>query len=159
MRQAHFHGNRQINNYVIVRTRLQHIQNRVADFQRIFRLRSGKAFGRILKPEIALVLGCQPLNQFGTVHSDLFDLFFGHPEHLFPLGNTDGIVEMNDRAGCALASIKGFADDVLPALGQHLNRHILRNHAVLDQSPEEFILRLGCCREAYLNLLETNIQK
>ena len=52
---------------------------------------------------------------------------------------------------------KGLADDVLSRLCQYLNRHIIRNQILLNQSAEELVLGLGSCREAHLDLLETDL--
>ena len=159
MGKAHFHGDRQVDDDIVVRAGLQHIQNRVANLQRVFRFRAGEAFGRILKAEIALIFRRQLLDQLGALHGDLLDFFPGLSENLLPLGHGNGIVEVNDGAGCALAGIKGFADDVLPALGQHLHRHILGNHVVFDQGSQELVFRFGGGREADLDFLKTNFQQ
>ena len=46
---------------------------------------------------------------------------------------------------------------MLSRLCQHLNRHIVRNHILLDQSTEKLIFCIRSCRETNLDLLETNI--
>ena len=158
MGHTHFHGDRQVDDDVIIFAGLQHIQHRVADLQGVFRLRSGEALGRILKAEIALVFRCQTLDQLGALDGDLLDLLLALAEHLLPLGHGYGIVEMDDGAGCTLAGIEGLADDVLPALGQHLHRHVLGDHVVFNQGAQEFIFRLRGGGEAHLDLLEAHPQ-
>ena len=142
MGQAHLHRDRQIDDDIVAFAGLQHIQHSIADLQGVFRLRTREALGGILETEVALVLGGQLPDQLGPVHGNLLDLLLRFFEHLLPLGNGGGIVEVNDGAGGSLAGLKGLADDVLPALRQHLNRHILRDHILLDQGPQEGILRL-----------------
>ena len=159
MGQAHLHRYRQIDDHVIGFTGFQHIQNRVAYLQRVLRLGSGEAFGRILKTEIALILLCQTLDKPCALHSDFLDLLLALAEHLLPLGNTGGIVKMNDGTGGTLAGLEGFADDMLPALGQHLHRHILRNHLFLDQGPQKGVFRLRGRGEAHLDLFKSNLQQ
>ena len=143
MGHTHFHGHRQVDDDVVAFAGLQHVQNGVAHLQRVFRFGAGEALRGILKAEITLIFRCQLFHQLRAFHGDLLDLLLALAEHLLPLGDTHGIVKMDDGAGRALAGFKGLADDMLPALGQHLHRDVLRDHVVLDQSPQELILRLG----------------
>ena len=64
---------------------------------------------------------------------------------------------MHDRMLCSLKCLKGLADDVFSRLCQHLNRHIVRNQILLNQSAEKLVLGIGSCREADLDLLETDL--
>ena len=48
---------------------------------------------------------------------------------------------------------------MLPALGQYLHRHILRNHISLDQGPQEGILRFRGRRETHLDFFKSNLQQ
>ena len=66
---------------------------------------------------------------------------------------------MDNGAGRALAGLEGLADDVLPALGQHLDGDIFRNHVVLDEGAQEFVLRLRGGGEAHLDFLEADAQQ
>ena len=154
VRQAHFHRDRQIDDYVVVGGRLQHVQHGVADLQRILRLGSGKALGGILKAEIALVLLRQLFDKLCAVHGNFLDLLPALAEHLLPLCHADRIVKVDNGGGSALASLKGLADDVLPALGQHLYRHVVGNHVLFDQRAEKLVLGLARRRKAHLDLLE-----
>ena len=66
---------------------------------------------------------------------------------------------MNDCVRCAFDCLESLLDDVLTRLCQNLYSHIIRNHITLDQSTHEDELRLGCCRESDLDLLESDIHK
>ena len=56
-------------------------------------------------------------------------------DNLLPLGDAHGIVEMDNGAGRALAGFKGLADDMLPALGQHLDHHVVGDQVPVHQLP------------------------
>ena len=66
---------------------------------------------------------------------------------------------MDDSTGCALTGVKGLADDVLTALGQHLHRHILWDHIIIDEGPQKFIFGFRGSREANLDLFKSNFQQ
>ena len=66
---------------------------------------------------------------------------------------------MDDGAGGALAGVEGFADDVLPALGQHLNGDVPGDHVVFNQGAQELVFRFGGGGEAHFNFLEANPQQ
>ena len=159
MRQAHLHRYRQIDDDIVGFGRLQYVQNRITDLQGIFRFRTGKAFGRIFKAEVPLIFVRQFFHKLGAVDCDFLDFFFGFAEYLLPLGDAYRIIEVNDRAGCALAGVKGLADDMLPALGEHLNRYILRDHVVVDQRAQKFIFGFAGGREAHFDFLEADVEK
>ena len=66
---------------------------------------------------------------------------------------------MDHRAGGALDSLKGLADDVVAALGQHLHGDILGDHVLLDQGAQELVLGVAGGREAHLDLLEADLDQ
>ena len=46
---------------------------------------------------------------------------------------------------------------MLPRLGEHLDRHIVRDHVLLDQSAEKLILCLRCSRETDLDHFKSDV--
>ncbi len=64
---------------------------------------------------------------------------------------------MNHGMGRTFHCLKGLLNNVLPGLGQHLHRHIVRNHIFLNERPHKLIFRLRGRRKSDLNLLEPNI--
>ena len=64
---------------------------------------------------------------------------------------------MDDGVGCALAGVESLADDVLTALSQHLDSHIIGNHIVIDEGSQEFEFRIRGSGEAYFNFLKANL--
>ena len=156
---AHFHGDREVDDDVVVRAGFQHIEDCVADLQSVFGFGAGEAFGGVFKPEIALIFRCQFLDQLRALHGDLLDLLLTLAEDLLPLGHGHGVVEVDDGVGGTLAGIEGLADDVLPALGQHLHGHIFRNHVVLNQGAQKLVFGFGGGGEAYLDLFEADAKQ
>ena len=65
---------------------------------------------------------------------------------------------MNDRVGGTLARVKGLADNMLTALGQHLHRHVVGDHVPLNQCAQKLIFGFGRGREAHLDLLKPKLQ-
>ena len=158
---AHAHGNRhrQVDDHGLLRRGLHDVDHLVAHLQGVFRLRAGEALGAVLKAEVSGVLGGQLLYQAGAVGGDLLDLVLALFKHLLPLGHAGGVVEMDHRAGSALHRLEGSADDVVPALSQHLHRHVLRDHILLDQGAEELVLRLAGGGEAHFDLLKSDLHQ
>ena len=64
---------------------------------------------------------------------------------------------MDYSVGSTFYGFKGFLDNVLSGLGQHLYGHILRNHIFLDQGAHKFVLGFGGCWETYFDLFETDV--
>ena len=157
MGHTHLHGHRQIDDHGALRGGLHDIQHGVAHLYGVVHLGAGKAFGAVLKQEIALVLLAELLDQLCAVHSDLLDLLLGLVEHLFPLRHGSGVVEVDHRPGCALDCLEGAADDVVAALGQHLHRDIGGDHILFDQGAQELVLGLTGGGEAHLDLLEADL--
>ena len=157
MRHAHFHGNGQVDDHGTVRGGLHDVQHGVAHIHGVVHLGAGEALGAVLEQEVALILLAQLLDQLCAVGGDLLDLLLALVEHLLALGHRGGIVEVDHRAGCALDGLKGLADDVVAALGQHLHGDILGDHVLLDQGAQELVLGVAGGRKAHLDLLEADL--
>ena len=153
---AHLHRDGQVDDHGPVGGGLHDVDDGVADFQRIVGLGAGETLGAVLEQEVALVLLAELLDQPGAVGGDLLDLLFGLVEHLLPLGHRGGVVEVDDGPGRPLDRLEGAADDVVAALGQHLDGDVLGDHVPLDQHPQELILGLAGGGEAHLDLLEAD---
>ena len=59
----------------------------------------------------------------------------------------------------AFDCFKGFLNDMLPCLGQHLNGHIIGNQVLLDQFAKECIFCLRSRGKSYLNLFKSDLYK
>lgn len=60
---------------------------------------------------------------------------------------------------CTFQCFKCLTDDVLSRLSQHLDCDVIRNQILLDQRAKELILRVRSCREAYLDLLKSDLHQ
>ena len=159
VRHAHLDRDRQVDDHGAVGRGLHDVQHGVADLYGVFRLGAGKAFGAVLKQEVALVLLAQLLDELRTVDGDLFDLLFGFFEHLLALGDAGGVIKMDDGAGRTLDGLERFADDVVAALGQHLHGDVLRDAVAVDELAQKLVLGLAGGREADLDLLEADLDQ
>ena len=156
---AHLDRDGQVDDHRAVGRGLHDIQHGVADLNRVVRLSTGKAFGAVLKQEVALIFLAELLDKLCAVHGDLLDLLLRLFEHLLALGNAGGVVEVDDGPRCALDGLEGLADDMVAALGQYLHRHILRDTVAVNESSQELILGLAGRREADLDLLKADFDE
>ncbi len=118
-----------------------------------------EALRTVLEREVSICLRCQFFQQFRAICRDLFDLLPAFPKDLLALCHRSRVVEMDHRVRRSFDSLKGFLDNVLSCLCQHLYRHIVGYHLPLDQSAHKLILRLRCRRKTYLDFLESNLHK
>ncbi len=156
MRHTHLDRNGQVDDHRTVGRGLHNVEDGVADLDSVIDFCSGEAFGAVLKQEVALVFLTQLLDECCAVGGDLLDLFLGLVEDLLTLCDRGGIVEVDDRAGRALDGFEGAADDVVTALGQHLNRNVLGDHVLFDQGTQELVLGLTCGWKADFDFLEAD---
>ena len=159
MGHAHLNGDGQVDDHGAVGRGLHDVQHGVADLHSVIHLGAGEALRAVLKEEVALVLLAELFDQLGTVGGDPLDLLLALVEHLLPLRHGGGIIEVDDGPGGTLDSLKGLADDVVAALGQHLHRDILGDHVLLDQGPQELILGIAGSGEADFDLFKTDLDQ
>ena len=139
----HLHRGRQIDNHRFFLTGSPFIQDSLTDFQRIGKFCSGKTLRRILKNYFAVIILHIFFYHLGSVDGNLLDLILGHMKYHIPLKGGGGIVYMHYRSLNAFQGFKGFLDQVLPALGQYLNCHIIRNQPAVYQLTQKIIFDLG----------------
>ena len=97
------------------------------------------------------------LYHIGSVNGDLGDLLSALMKYHIPLEGGGRVIDMNHNVFDALDGFKGPLDQMFPALHQHLDPHIVRDHAALHQLAQEVILDLGGSRKTDLNLLEAQL--
>ena len=66
---------------------------------------------------------------------------------------------MDDGAGRTLDGLKRLTDDVVAALGQHLDGDILGDAVAVDELAQELVLSLAGGRETNLDLLEADLDQ
>ena len=156
MGHRRLNSSRNIDNGLMIRCGLPDIQYGVADLKSILHFGSVKALRTVFKRKIAVGLICKALQKAGAIDGELFDLIFILFEYLFPLRDGGRVVEMDHGARRAFDRFKCTADDVFPRLGQDLNRHIRRDHILLDQSSDKVEFCFGGGRKADFDLLEAD---
>ncbi len=140
MGHRHLHRGRQVDDRLVFRIRLPYVQHRIADLQRVLRLCLRETLRAVLKGEVPLRLLCDLFQEHRTVHRQLFDGILVFLEYLLPLFHGSGIIEMHHGMRCAFHRLEGLADDMFSGLGEHLDRHVVRNHIALDQRADKIVL-------------------
>ena len=78
------------------------------------------------------------------------------PEHHAPLQDRRGVVEVHDGAGRADQRLVGALDQLVAALREHLDGHVVGDEVFVDQLAHEVEVGLARGREADLDLLEAH---
>ena len=159
MGHGHLYRGGQIDDGFASRLRLPHVQHGVADLQRIVHLGLGEAFRTVFKGKIPLRLLRQLFQKLRAVHRQLLYGLFILFKDLLPLFHGSGIIKVHHRVRGALHRLEGLFDNVFPGLGQHLDRHVLRYHILLDQRADKVIFRVGRRRETDLDFLKPNLHQ
>ncbi len=84
---------------------------------------------------------------------------FVQPEHDAALQFRGRVVEMHDRPPGAADRLEGLVDQFGARLRQHLDRHIVRDQALLDDLADKRKIGLGSGRKPDLDLLEAELQQ
>ena len=126
MGHRHLHCGREVDNDLVIGSRLPDVDDRVADIEGEFRLGPRKTFGRVLKREVRFGRSFFVfVHQKSAVYGDLFYLFFRCSEDLFSLGERGGVVKMDYSVFYAFERLKGPFDDMLSRLGKHLDKYAI----------------------------------
>ena len=157
--RRHLDGRRQIDDQLVFRRRPDDLGDGVADFQRDFELGAGEAFRRILETITAARLRGHVGDHLRRVGGDLLDAgdVLGEDDAALQLAGR--VVEMHDRVRRAFQRLEGAADQLRPALHQHLQRHVVRHAAFLDRPAGEVEVGLRSRRETDLDLLEAHVEQ
>jgi hypothetical protein len=159
--RGHLHRRRQVDDQRPVRRRVDHLDDRGADLQRVLQFRTGVALRRVLVVDVRvrgvdlLVLLAQP----GRARGDVGDPVPVQAEDDPALEHRGGVVEVHDRPPGPAQRFEGAVDQVLPALGQHLHGDVFRDQILFDQLPDEVEVGLAGRREADLDLLVPHLHQ
>ena len=93
------------------------------------------------------------------VDRDLGDPGLVEPEHHPALEHRGGVVEVHDGPRCPGQALVGALDQVLAALGQHLDHHVVGDQVLFDELAHEVEVGLAGRREADLDLLEAHLDQ
>ena len=156
--RGHLDRRRQVDDHLFLRRRLVDVADRGADVARELELGAGEAFRRVLVNPLGIGVGVgQLLDELGARHGDVDDAAVIHAEHDPPLERRGRIVEMDDGTLGAAAGFEGALDELRPALRQHLDGDIIRDHLLFDELAHEVEIGLRCRRKADLDLLEAHV--
>ena len=97
--------------------------------------------------------------QLGAVLGDLANLGLFHAEHHLTPQRRYGVIDMDDGRMDASQALKRSLDQILAALRQDLDQHVLRHAALIDQPTDEIIFGGASRRKANLDLFETDFQQ
>ena len=158
---GHFHRVGKVYDDLVLRVCAQLLQDLITDQYGIFHLCAGKALGRILIADIDIAL-CRDLlgqlpNKSCPADGNIDHALHIRVEHHLPLQSRGGIIEMNDHVLRPFDGLKGFPDQMLSGLYQHLHRHVLRDQVLLNERPQDLIFRFGGRGKAHLDLLKADI--
>ena len=158
--RGHLDGGGQVDDHLLLRSGLVDVAHRGADVARELELGAGEALRRILEYPFGLRIGVgELLHQFGARHGNLDDAGGVLSEHDSSLQRRGRVVEMDDGALGAAAGLEGALDQFGPALRQHLDGDVVRDHLLLDQLAHELEIGLRRRREADLDFLVAHLDE
>ena len=99
------------------------------------------------------------LAQFGRLHRDVHDPGLVEPEDDPPLQLRHGVVEVDDDAVRPGQRFEGALDELLAALHEHLDLHVVGHEPLVDDEALEVVVGLGRRGEAHLDLLEPHVDQ
>ena len=154
VRRGHLDGRRQVDDHRRLRRRLPDRADRVADVDGVLELGAGVGLGGVLEAPVGggVLLG-EPQHVLRAVGRDLRDALPVGSEDDAALQDRRRVVEVDDRARRALAGLVGALDQLRAGLGEHLDRHVVRDHVLLDDLADEVEVGLARGGEADLDLL------
>ena len=139
------HGRGQIEDDRLLRGRLPHVHDRLANLQRKLKLGVGERLRRILQVDVGSRHGGdQFLHHPGSIHRDLPDVpATGIVESHPALQRRSGVIHVHDGILHAIERLEGATDQVLAGLHQDLHLNLIRNPFLLHQPAQEIELGIG----------------
>ena len=95
--------------------------------------------------------------QARALERDVDDALLVGAEHDIPLQDARGVVEVHDGLLRTPDRLVGAVDQRLTSLGQHLDRHVIRDEVFFDQGAHEVEVGLAGARKADLDLLVSHL--
>ena len=149
------HGRRQVEDDRSVVAGLDDVHHPFADLDGEVGLGEREALRRVLVAQRrGRVLLLELAAQLGGVDGDVDDAGLVEAEHDSALQRVRRVVEVDDRTGCSLDALVGALDELLAALREHLDRHVVGDPVLGDELADEVEVGLARRREADLDLLE-----
>ncbi|PQM49484.1 hypothetical protein C1Y40_00281 [Mycobacterium talmoniae] len=157
---GHLHRRRQVEDDRVLRGGRDDVADGVAHLLGVFEFGAGVGLRGVLEAPLgARILGGL-LDAFaGALHRDLLH---GGPvgfEHHPALQDRRRVVEVHDHLVRTPARLEGALDQLVAALGQHLNGDVGRDRIGLDDFADEVVVGLAGRREPDLDLLVTHLDQ
>ena len=144
VRRRHLDCRRQVENEPLRGRRLDDVLDRLADVEGEIELGAGETLRRIFELKIrARCGGGERLDLLGRVDRNLGHALAVGPEDDVALQGRSRIVEVDDDLLRAFDRLERALDQFRTALGQHLDRDVVRNCARLDDRANEVEIGLG----------------
>ena len=150
MRHGRFHRHRQVDNQLVVGRRTDNVRDRVAYLERKLGLCARKRLGAVFRS----IHRRAPLYHLGGFDGDTFYLRLVRLKDLLALRLARRIIEMHDSVFNAVEAFERFVYDMLAALRQHLNGHVVGDKSAVDQPAHERIFRFARRGKSDFYLLE-----
>jgi hypothetical protein len=145
---------RQVDDHLVVGRRVDDVNDGVADPHGEVQLGASEGLRRVFVED--LCVGdrlLELLDQAGALDGDVDDPVLVQPEDDPPLQGRGRVVEVDDRLLGPADRVKGPLNEVVAALGEHLDRHVVGDVAALDELAAEVEVGLACAGEADLDVL------
>ena len=154
VRRRHLDGGGQVDDQRPLRRRLDDVGHRVADLDGVLQFGAGVGLRGVLEAplRVRVLLGLLDAHP-GAVGGDGLDGVAVGAEHHAALQDRRRVVEVHDRLRRTGAGLERAGDQLGPALGQHLDRHVIGDGALLDDLADEVEVGLRRRGEADLDLL------
>ncbi|MNG99833.1 hypothetical protein D3C79_590120 [compost metagenome] len=160
VRRGHFHGGRQVEDDLVLRRRVPHLDDRVADFLGELHLGGAEGFRRVLEGPLGFrLLGGVLDEQLGRVHRDVLHALLVLVEDDAAERRAGGVVQVDDGLLSPAQRLEGAGDEVFTGLGEHLDGGVVRDVAVFDQHAHEVEIGLRGRRERGFDFLHANLHQ
>ncbi len=151
---GHLDGRRQVDDHLVVRRRVDDLDDLVADPHGELELGAGVGLRRVLVVDVGLGDGLLELAaQPRGLDGDVDDAVLVQAEDDAALQHRGRVVEVDDGLLGAADRVVGALDEVVAGLGEDLDRHVVGDVAALDELAEEVEVGLARAGEADLDLL------
>ena len=153
-------GRWQVKDQLVCRSRLEHVDHRVTHLDGEVDLGAAEHFRRVLEAPLGFRRSIgQALDGAACGHGDGFDTGLVLVEDDLAEARRTGVVVVNDGLLGAFQRLEGALDKVVTGLGQHLNGHVIRDVAALDQLANEVEVGLRGGRETHFDFLQAHCQQ
>ena len=160
VRRRHLDRRRQVENEPLRGRRLDDVLDRLADLEREIELGAGETLRRIFELKVRARGGVgERLHLLRRVDRDLGHALAVGPEDDVALQGRGRIVEVDDDLLRALHRLERALDQFRAALGQDLDRDVVRNCAPLDDRADEVEIGLRGRGKGDLDLLEAHVDQ